>query len=455
MNLLFRLSDGNRRLELLRTSKSARPPRPSLLPDPTKPAPMQLGDIVLTLHDTRNKRLAEHVLPATHMTFFDRPLKPSGEVIGRIATWMDAVRSLDVSIPPQATRLTLARHALDASSKSLLVPLLELDPRADPSRRGRRIPKAPTQLHGERGDASKSFDIVILGDGFQKQEMKLFGARARFLVSELLAIEPFKSLSDRINVHAVFTPSKDSGVTNCPHPGVRKNTFFEIEGNFKDAGYAGYFGTHRTDIIDDAAESVAPRELIDLVIVLVNSAIYGGRGDRESRTCYVPIVADDELFINLAVHEAAHAICGLTDEYISDIAPPIVGFKAPNFATEAERLTNEVCWRGLAHGFELDQGVFRATHRIGDPLDHTAGSPVLPNGLGDMLGLFWGCSFIEPTPPSDGFMPHRFDVRGGGYYRPMARCKMRKLSDPFCRVCANALRLAIEEAAAVGSRSSR
>jgi len=447
MHLLMRWSKDNRRLDVLRTSTSDRPARPRLRHLASEPQP---GDIVVMLHDKDRRTLAEHTLPAQHMTFFDRPLKPSGDVEGRIMTWADSVRMLDLELPPDTSNVSVSRRVLDAKSRSSLIPVTELDPHAAPPSRGRPRKYDAVQLHGH-SDPRRAFDIVILGDGFQRQEMKLFTKRARFLVSRLLEVEPFRSHRDLINVHAILTPSKDSGVTNCPHAGVRKDTFFKIEGNFRNAGYAGYFGTERMDIIHDALESVAPREYIDLAIVLVNSAIYGGRGDYESRTCYVPIVADDDLFIDLTIHEAAHAICQLTDEYISPFEPP-TGFTALNFATEAQRLAGEVSWQRLAHGFELDRGQFRAQHRVGDPLDLGSGSPSLPNGLGDMLGLFWGCSFIEKTPEADGYTHHRFDVRGGDYYRPMARCKMRKLSAPFCRVCMHALSRAIEEAASVATQ---
>jgi len=32
------------------------------------------------------------------------------------------------------------------------------------------------------------------------------------------------------------------------------------------------------------------------------------------------------------------------------------------------------------------------------------------------------------------------DQRGGSYYRPMPRCMMRSVNEPFCRVCYCALR---------------
>ena len=53
--------------------------------------------------------------------------------------------------------------------------------------------------------------------------------------------------------------------------------------------------------------------------------------------------------------------------------------------------------------------------------------------LNGMLGLYWGCQDIEPSLPGtcDGFQ----DARGRNFYRPMAACKMRQVTSPFCRVC--------------------
>jgi hypothetical protein len=299
-------------------------------------------------------------------------------------------------------------------------------------------------LH-ESGSPSECFNIVILGDGFQTSERSMFKERALVLTKALLKTRPFEHFKDKINVYAIVTDSNDSGVDDCPYRGVKKDTYYNVVGHFDEADYAGFFGSETPAKIHDAVRLVVPRHRVGVTVVLVNSAMYGGRSEFGSRTSFVPIVTDDKDFTDLAAHEMAHAIGTLADEYIGG-GGPVKELTFPNVATEEQRLAHSVPWWRLASDIERSGGDFRIVHRLGDPTDEMV--PVVAAGLEGMLGLYWGCAFVDPKAPSglakkgDPYL----DARGAHFYRGMARCKMRAQADVFCRVCADALTRSIESA---------
>jgi hypothetical protein len=62
------------------------------------------------------------------------------------------------------------------------------------------------------GPAEEKVDIVILGDGYTKEEMEKFYSDVERLAGELFEVEPFKSRRTDFNVRAVQTSSTVSGV---------------------------------------------------------------------------------------------------------------------------------------------------------------------------------------------------------------------------------------------------
>ena len=78
----------------------------------------------------------------------------------------------------------------------------------------------------ENGPADQKVDLVILGDGYSKEEMEKFRKDAKRLSGYLMNAEPFKSRSNEFNIRAIETPGEVSGV-NKPHPGVFKTNTFD------------------------------------------------------------------------------------------------------------------------------------------------------------------------------------------------------------------------------------
>jgi IgA peptidase M64 len=283
------------------------------------------------------------------------------------------------------------------------------------------------------GPPAQCFDIVILGDGFASSELAVFDARADAIANGLIVMPPFDALAGKINIHTVRAVSLDSGITDCPVPAVSKSTYFDVRGNFNGL-YPGFVGTAMPERVYQAAEVIAPREQLEVFLVIANCAIEGGSAFPPQRLAFVTMYADMTKFVNIAAHELGHVIGGACEEYIgcaeNDPMHPY-----PNQATDAERTANTIAWKPLALAAELDgTGNFRAQHVLGDPFDSN-NQPIVAPELKGMLGAYWGAQDIAiGTGSQPGCDPYQ-DARGAGFFRPMAECRMRKSFFKFCRVC--------------------
>jgi len=313
------------------------------------------------------------------------------------------------------------------------------------------------------GDPLDKFNMVILGDGFQRRELPVFEKHSRLLSRRLLKMQPFSRVAKRINVYAISTASVDSGVTMV---GAPKDTFYGVQGSWLGPGdYPGHFGTPHQDRIIDTAALAAPEQAAGVRIVIVNYPAGGGRGSHADRTVFVPLFMVDDTglpatsveqkkdFVEFTAHECGHAIADLAEEYIS-CNVHTVGELHRNQQTPEETAVNPVVkWRPLARPPELDSnGTFKVVHKQGDRMasrNSEPPGPVVGRGVTGMLGLYWGCMDIDPLAASASARAQCDpweDPRGAPFYRPMARCRMRFQTQPFCRVCADGIQTIIQEA---------
>jgi len=165
--------------------------------------------------------------------------------------------------------------------------------------------------YSENGPPSDKVDIVILGDGYTKEEMQKFHQDVTKMTNELFAVEPFKSRKKDFNVRAVDTPSEVSGV-NKPHPGVFNRTPLSVSyGAFDSERYALAYD-NRT--IRDVAATVP----YDFMFILINEETYGGGGIYQ---LYSTVAVNNKFSDYIFVHEFGHSFAALADEYYtSDVS---------------------------------------------------------------------------------------------------------------------------------------
>jgi hypothetical protein len=157
----------------------------------------------------------------------------------------------------------------------------------------------------ENGKPATQVDIVVLGEGYTKDEMDKFHKDAERFAEVLLDAEPFAASKDKFSIRAVETPSPHSGV-NHPHQDIKTRSALSVTyGAFNSQRYAlGY--DNRT--IRDASAAVP----YDFTVILMNDSIYGGGG---IYNLYITAAVDNAFQEYLFVHEFGHHFADLADEY--------------------------------------------------------------------------------------------------------------------------------------------
>lgn len=162
-----------------------------------------------------------------------------------------------------------------------------------------------TRYISKGGDPEDCIDVVILAEGYTKDEMDTFYADAQIAVDALFSHEPFGSMRNKFNYLAVACPSEDSGVS-VPREGQWKNT---AVGSHFDTFYTErYLTTLNVFQLHDILDGL-PYEHI---IILANTETYGGGGIYNS---YTLTTAHHKSFRPVVVHEFGHSFGALADEY--------------------------------------------------------------------------------------------------------------------------------------------
>lgn len=180
---------------------------------------------------------------------------------------------------------------------------------------------------------SNYFNVVILGDGYQKKDLVAggkFERSARSAMETFFAIEPYKTFKNRFNVYMVAYESADEG-TDIKSSSIEKNTYFNTycQGGGNTAAYVDNSGESKViAAVKNAAGSADAQYYRSIAIVLVNtdeqagSANYPFRGYKSGwpngyASFAIAVLAANSTGTNgLVKHEAGgHAFGRLADEY--------------------------------------------------------------------------------------------------------------------------------------------
>jgi hypothetical protein len=197
------------------------------------------------------------------------------------------------------------------------------------------------------GPTDKKVDILILGDGYTKEDIEKFRKDAKHFAGQLFSYQPFKKHKTDFNVRAMEVLSDDSGI-DMPDQHVWKHT--ALGTMYNTFGSARYVLTEENKAIRDIA-GTAP---YDFITILVNDSRYGGGGIFNLyTTCFTkPVKAGQEWEMDYVyVHEFGHCFGGLGDEYYSsqvsyvDFYPKGVEPWEPNVTRTNTR--ENLKWRNL------------------------------------------------------------------------------------------------------------
>jgi hypothetical protein len=257
----------------------------------------------------------------------------------------------------------------------------------------------PTRIIYGVNNPSSQLDLLILAEGYTESETDAFYGDVQRLSSELLSTPPFDRIAEKITIRAMAVFSHESG-TDDPKKGIWKNTAMNSSFNTFDTDR--YLESTATWKIWDYA-AAHPR---DHIIVLVNSEKYGGGGVYNH---FSITSARHRVSAKVLIHELAHGLAGLGDEYYSSDVSYADFFDLktepwhPNITTLVDFDSK---WKNL--------------------IDSTIPMPTpAKSKYKEVTGLFEGAGY-----------------NAKGIFRPAINCRMKSNeAEGFCEVC----RLSIEK----------
>ncbi|MCY0905976.1 M64 family metallopeptidase [Arthrobacter sp. H14-L1] len=264
-----------------------------------------------------------------------------------------------------------------------------------------------TQIYGS-APRNRAFNVVMLGDGFTAaQQGDLDAACANFLTA-FLATKPYDRLAPAINVFRVNVSSTDSGAADpvaTGGSGAAPHTYFDS--SFGNNGIRRLLECNSTTALTAAAGQVPE---FTVVLVVVNSAVYGGSGGSVGTYSLASGATE------IALHEMGHTAYGLADEYAYYAGGSETGHDhhpsgepaEPNVTTNSNRAT-------LKWGWAVAATTALPTMSNPDCSTDDGRASTVPAGT---VGLFEGAHYFHC-----------------GAFRPEYSCRMRQLGVPFCRVC--------------------
>ncbi len=170
----------------------------------------------------------------------------------------------------------------------------------------------------ENGDIHDHVDLVIVGEGYTRKNLKKFKKDLEYYTNSLFSVEPFKSRQQQFNVTGIMPYSEEEG-TDEPRKGIYRNTALNSSFNI--------FDTERYILVEDnkTLQDVVCQVPFDALLILVNHERYGGGG---IYNCQALFTSGERLKDFVFIHEFGHAFAGLADEYFSsdvsyvDFYPP-------------------------------------------------------------------------------------------------------------------------------------
>ena len=279
------------------------------------------------------------------------------------------------------------------------------------------------------GPPTARWNLVIMGDGYQSAQLGQFANDVQSFVNILFATPPFDTLRRAVNVYRVDVSSTDSGAadpTACGGTGAVPRTYFDA--SFCHNGIRRLLEVNTTTALAVAGAQVPQW---NMVMVIVNSTVYGGSGGGVATFSLDPSANE------IGLHEMGHTAFNFADEYESyagcGVDPPgthdhhpAVEPMQPNVTIDANGATNK--WRDLVLSTTPMPTTTNADCSQCDPQPNPVSA--------DTVGAFEGADYYHC-----------------GAYRPQFTCRMRALGNPYCAVCQRTIRttLAPHMPAAAGS----
>ena len=169
----------------------------------------------------------------------------------------------------------------------------------------------PVHVIHKTGDDKENFVIVIMADGYTKEQQDQFVQDATRKAQYLLKWSSYKEYSDRINIYAVGAVSNQSGISE--YGGITVDTYFHVRTFGKKVQFSGDGGEKATKLREELEKNYLDAGAsIGTIHILSNYSNEGvSYGASVNRMYSFSTVSDDDT----TVHELSHSIGDLGDEY--------------------------------------------------------------------------------------------------------------------------------------------
>lgn len=283
------------------------------------------------------------------------------------------------------------------------------------------------------GSSKNRVDIVFVAEGYTAAERAKFLADAQKFLDNMLGDAnaklnaPFSSYKNLFNANAIFVASAQSG-TDQPNQSISVNTYFDATQHGSDGRLLyGDFSKVNT-VVNDAVASNAH----ELVIVLVNTALYGGAGGSIAWASAGNISSAE-----VVLHEIGHSFAALQDEYVDTAISsnyPLTdpGFLASPHVTDSLSRIPWSAWVGFQDGdlgvvgtyqggYYRNTGIWRATQD--SKMNHLGVAFSAPEkeafalkyyaAIGDYLNLYSSIPGIyQPDVPDSNLLSYTWKING-------------------------------------------
>lgn len=407
------------------------------------------GNPARPIDDTnRGQSAFEVVDPKTGRVLYSRGFST---VFGEWRTTEEASRlnrgfqeSLRFPAPSKTVRIrVLSRDERNAFS---VVWSFELDPASTDIQKKAEPAPAKVIAIRENGPPAQKVDLLILGDGYTREEAAKFEADARRLSDKLFSVAPYDRRAKDFNVWALMVPTEESGISrpsNGNHRWSALGTRYDI------------FGSERyvLTLDNDAFRELAQHAPYEFVEILANNVTYGGGGIFGQ---FSTAAASNEWAEYLFIHEFAHHFAALADEYYTSPVSYQTGEARPEpWEPNVTALLDpaKLKWRSLVkagtalptpwpkdqfeeyqRGHQKKRAELRAANRPEEEMNQLFRAErafteklfaAAPNKK--LVGAFEGANYAA-----------------SGYYRPQLECVMFTRVHHFCDVCKSAIETIID-----------
>lgn len=297
------------------------------------------------------------------------------------------------------------------------------------------------------GPSAEKVDILILGDGYAKDDMEKFRKDAEHFNSVMFSTKPFSKHKKDFNVRTIEVQSDESGI-DVPDKNIWKRNALGSQYNT--------FGSARYVLIADnrRLRDIAASAPYDCLCILVNDTRYGGGGILNLyATTYTKEENEGQRWQMdyVYVHEFGHSFAGLGDEYYgsstayNEFYPAGIEPWEPNITALLDK--KNVKWKDFVtpgaglptvwgkaeyDSLEAERGKLDRlapdyyTRR--EPLQKAALEILKRPDVVGKVGAFEGAGYVAK-----------------GLYRPSADCRMFSLSTvDFDPVCSAAIERVVE-----------